>query len=1069
MVKIYPVKQKLFVIIFFIACLNIVAQNLKKQEEYIFRHIRIEDGLSQSSVMCMLQDKLGFLWFGTANGLNRYDGYSFKVFFNDPSDSTSISDNGILSIYEDSKGFIWIGTIEGVLNRYDRRSGIFKRYNITSELKVDKDLEKNNFDFPLPLSRHNEKSITSITEDKKGNIWFGTWGKGLVKLNILNNKIEHFSITKEKENSFQSNKIRALLSDTNGSIWVGTFGSGLFRINEKSVTNFTYKENNPQSLSSNSPTTILKDNFGNLWIIAYGGGLCMISAADKELPKDKVNFFRYDFSEFPDFKQKFSLTMLQDSEGNIWIGSIGGGLYKFNVSTNQIINFKNNPEDDTSISKNEILSILQDRSGNYWFGTQLGKGISKLERITEKFRLVKKNTIRKAGLNDDVVWSVSADDESRVWIGTFKGGLNLFDRKNKTVSYIKSGDKSISDNHIRAICDDGKGSLLIGTYSGGLNIFDKNTRAVRVFKNNADDPNSIGANQVQSLLIDKEGNYWIGTFGGGLNKVSKEKIKNSTISFERFTVNQNDPFSISDNRVYSIYEDSKGILWIGTFGGGLNKYDKVNNKFIAYKNLPGDQASLSDNRVMTIHEDKSNNLWIGTYGGGLNLFDRRKETFQRFNDKSRLNSSVVYGILEDNFNHLWMSTDNGLFKFDLPTHQFTQYDQNDGLQNLEFSGGAYFKSKSGEMFFGGIEGLNYFYPDSVIDNSYVPPIVISSIRIFDEPLRIERDTIELSYDQNFFSFEFAALDFTNSKDNKYAFMLEGFDKKWRFVDSRRRIANYTNLSPGKYVFSVIGSNNDGVWNYDGKNIYIKILPPFWKRWWFILFVVSLSVAFVYYIVSARYRSMFAIEKIKSKLSADLHDNVGSGLTEISILSELSAHELKNITGNVSHNLSAISEKARQLIDSMSDIVWMVNPQRDSFYDLIVRLKDSYSDLLMSSGISYKTINLEKLNNVKLPMEYKQNLFLIFKEALNNSIKHSKCKKISLEADISKDILTLILVDDGNGIEAERIDSGNGIRNMKARAKLLDGNLEIVSDGEGTLLKFTGKLKSTNKLSFLPFK
>jgi signal transduction histidine kinase len=215
--------------------------------------------------------------------------------------------------------------------------------------------------------------------------------------------------------------------------------------------------------------------------------------------------------------------------------------------------------------------------------------------------------------------------------------------------------------------------------------------------------------------------------------------------------------------------------------------------------------------------------------------------------------------------------------------------------------------------------------------------------------------------------------------------------------------------------------------------------------------------------------MFAIEKIKSKLSADLHDNVGSGLTEISILSELSAHELKNITGNVSHNLSAISEKARQLIDSMSDIVWMVNPQRDSFYDLIVRLKDSYSDLLMSSGISYKTINLEKLNNVKLPMEYKQNLFLIFKEALNNSIKHSKCKKISLEADISKDILTLILVDDGNGIEAERIDSGNGIRNMKARAKLLDGNLEIVSDGEGTLLKFTGKLKSTNKLSFLPFK
>lgn len=1065
-------KQKLIIYIFLIAGLCFTGKNVA-QEDYRFSHVRIEEGLSQSSIHCILQDKIGFLWFGTANGLNRYDGYSFKIFSNDPSDSTSISDNGILSLYEDTKGFIWIGTAEGTLNRYDRRSGIFKRYNIISGLTVENDAQENFYDYPLPFSRNNDRSITSIAEDKNGNIWIGTWGRGLIKLNPVNNKTEHFHYQKAKSNSFHSNRIKTILVDVKGNIWIGTLGSGLFRFNANAseLTNYIADQNNPSSISSNSIIALANDSFGNLWIGTYGDGLNMLSAQDQTISSDKAKFFRYRSN----LKLQNSLThdiitaLFQDNEGRLWIGSLGGGLDQMDFRTGRFLNFKNDPDDESSISKNEIMSILQDRSGNLWVGTHLGRGINKLEHKTEKFGHITKNTFRRAGLNDDVVWSICADNESHVWIGTFKGGLNLWDRRNRKFSYFKTQSGSLSDNHIRTIKDDRKGNLLIGTYSGGLNIFNKKTKSARVYKNIPGDKTSLGANQVQSILIDKEGNYWIGTFGGGLNKVSKDNVIKGNIKFEQYTFNANDPFSISDNRVYTIYEDSEGFLWIGTFGGGLNKLDKTTGHFISYKNLPGDRTSLSDNRVMAIHEDGSKNLWIGTYGGGLNLFDEKKETFQRFNDKSRLKSSVVYGILEDNFKQLWMSTDNGLFKLDLPTKQFTQYDQNDGLQNLEFSGGAYYKSERGEMFFGGITGFNYFYPDSVIDNTYVPPVAISSIRIFDEPMREERDTITLSYTQNFFSFEFAALDYTNSSDNQYAFMLEGFDKQWRFVDSRRRIANYTNLSPGEYVFSVIGSNNDGVWNYEGKNVYIIILPPFWKRWWFIMLTISLTVVIIYYIAASRYRSLLAIEKLKSKLSADLHDNVGSGLTEISILSELTAHEVQNLTGNVSHNLSAISEKARQLIDSMSDIVWMVNPQRDSFYDLIVRLKDTYSDLMMAAGISYKTANLEKLSSVKLPMEYKQNLFLIFKEALNNSIKHSKCKKISLEADITRDILTLALIDDGNGIETSRIDSGNGIRNMKARAKTIGGKLEIVSCGDGTSLKFSGKFNTASKLLFIPFK
>lgn len=1063
-------KLKLIAYIFLISGWLFASTDQVERKDYDFRHIRIEEGLSQSSVLCMLQDKLGFLWFGTANGLNRYDGYSFKIFSNDPSDSTSISDNGILSIYEDSKGFIWIGTVEGNLNRYDRRTGVFKKYNITAGLKVDNDEQENFFDFPLPYSRNNDRSITSITEDKKGNIWFGTWGKGLVKINTVNNSTEHFCFRKGTANQFHSNRVRALFVDNTGKLWVATFGSGLFSINERTgsvqYTNYFFNEKSSQSISSNSVTSIISDSGGNLWIGTYGAGLNMLSVKNQNIDPLYAKFIRYNGSSLA---HEIITSIFQDNDGRLWIGTLGGGLNQLNLHTGKFLNFKNDPDDESSVSKNEIMSIYQDRSGNVWIGTHLGRGLNKLERKTEKFDQITKNAFRKAGLNDDVVWSICADNENNVWVGTFKGGLNFWDRRNRKFSYIKTEAGSLSDNHIRAIQDAGNGNLLIGTYSGGLNIFNKRAKSARVYKNIAGDKTSLGSNQVQSILIDREGNYWIGTFGGGLNKVSKENVRQNKIKFERYVFNANDPFCISDNRVYTIYEDSEGILWIGTFGGGLNKFDKTTGHFISYKNLPGDKTSLSDNRVMTIHEDGSKNIWVGTYGGGLNLFDKKKETFERFNDKTRLKSSVVYGILEDNFKHLWMSTDNGLFKLDIPTKQFTQYDQNDGLQNLEFSGGAYSKSSKGEMFFGGIAGFNYFYPDSVIDNTYVPPVVVSSIRIFDEPLRGERDTITLSYNQNFFSFEFAALDYTNSGDNQYAFMLEGFDKQWRFVDSRSRVANYTNLSPGEYVFSVIGSNNDGVWNYDGKNVYIIILPPFWKRWWFLVLSISLAFIIIYYIIAARYRSLLAIEKLKSKLSADLHDNVGSGLTEISILSELTSHEVKNLTGNASHNLAAISEKARLLIDNMSDIVWMVNPQRDSFYDLIVRLKDAYSDLMMAAGISFKTANLEKLSSVRLPMEYKQNLFLIFKEALNNAIKHSKCKKISLEADISRDVLTLSLIDDGTGIEAARADAGNGIRNMKARARIIGGELEINSNSDGTSLRYSGKFNSGNKFPFLPLR
>lgn len=1041
-----------------------------QSREYQFKQINIEDGLSQSTIFCMLQDKKGFLWFGTANGLNRYDGYNFKIFINDPLDSTTISDNSILSVFEDKDGFIWIGTVEGVLNRFDRSTGTFRRYYITDTLKVDPAFDEKYFDFPLPFSRNSNKSITTIVEGKGNNLWIGTWGTGLIRFNKFSGEIKHYSNKNNSPESISSNRIKALVADGD-LLWVGTIGSGLIKVVEKDFKmesiRYTQTSRKSNSLSNDQIVALNLDSNGNLWVGTYGGGLNFLSLEAKILSPAEAEFTRYTVNSRNKngLSSNIVTSIIEDDFGSFWIGTLGGGLDKFDLKKKVFTNFRNDPNVSTSISKNDILSLLEDASGNIWVGSHLGKGLNKIERWSVKFNQVNKDIYNRNGLNDDVVWSIIEDENSNLWIGTYKGGLNKWDRKTDKFSYYRSdpsGYSSINDNHIRALKNDDRGFIWIGTYNGGLNLLNKSTNQFIKYLYDPLDSLSIGANQVQSIYIDRSKNVWIGTFGGGLNRVNSFDKLPEKLSFKRYKNNQNDPFSISDDRVYTIFEDSEGILWTGTFGGGLNKFDRVNERFVSYKNIAGDESSISDNRVMSIYEDHSGKLWISTYGGGLLKFDKKNEKFTRYNQKNRLFSSVVYGVLEDEKGNLWLSSDNGLFKFNTRTELFTQYDIHDGLQSLEFSGGAFFKSSSGEMFFGGINGFNYFYPDSVKDNYFIPPVVISSVRIFNEPIRGEVDSVFLSYNQNFLSIEFSSLDFTNPLENQYAYVLEGIENDWHYVDSRRRIANYTNLAPGKYIFRVRGSNNDGVWNNVGKELHIFISPPYWQTWWFIILALLFTGFIIYYISTIRFRNLLSIEKLKSKLSADLHDNIGSGLTEISILSELAVNEIKSSSADPQHKLSLISDKARMLIDNMSDIVWMVNPHRDSLYHVILRLKDSYSDFLSSMEISFGTVNLEKFSTIKLPMDYKQNLFLIFKEAINNSIKHSKCKNIILEASVNKDVLELKMIDDGTGLDLDNIKYGNGILNMKSRAKVIGGSLEIVSDNDGTTIKFTGKLSTLKK-------
>ncbi|HEX2867407.1 MAG TPA: two-component regulator propeller domain-containing protein [Ignavibacteriales bacterium] len=1036
-----------------------------------FEHISIEQGLSQSSINSIIQDYKGFMWIATADGLDRYDGYSFKIFRNIPRQAGSLSDNSVFAVYEDRSGNLWAGTLLGNLNKFNRQTERFTKYSFGADTGYTSLLMTAIPEYPLTFSRFNDRTITSISGDRQGRLWIGTWGQGLFSFDTATGKVKQFVHDPRNPNSISSNRIVSLTEDKNGILWAGTFGGGLNRIERRfnsrldeftlSVTSFQNLSPVPGSLSDNRVTSVFQDKDGNLWAGTFGGGLeklpfNYLGAKDPQ----RVNFIHYKNNPNDRYSlgSNWIMKVIQDRAGSLWIATFGGGLSRLDPYTGKFSVFKNDPMNPGSLSDNDVISLCEDQSGIIWIGTHLGKGINRYDKSRNKFKHYRHIPGDPTSLSDNVVWTFSEDLEGNIWIGTYRGGLNLFDRHTHRFLSFKnnpSNPNSLSSNHVRAVFADKEDNLWIGTYNAGLNFYNRKTKKFTVYRHDPKDSTSIAENQVISILEDRTGTVWVGTFGGGLNRTVKD---NGKFSFIQFKNNPSDPRSLSDNRVYKIYEDREGNLWIGTFGGGLSKFDPAAGKFLNYKHDANNPNSLSDNRVICIYEDFQGCLWLGTYGGGLNRFDPHTGKFYKYMQDGTL-SGVVYGILEDNDHNLWISSDNGLSRFNPSTSAFINYDLHDGLQSMEFSGGAYYKTRSGEMFFGGINGFNSFYPDSIKINSHIPPVVISAFRIFNKEVDGENSNIVLSSKENFFSFEFAALDYTNPEQNRYAYKLEGFDDDWHYVDASRRLANYTNLDPGNYTFRVRGSNNDGVWNEKGAEVKITILPPFWRTWWFIFLAVVLIGGTLTYFIVSRISNLLAIERLKTKLAADLHDNIGSGLTEISIQSQVIAAQMgKNNSDDLKQKLLSISETSGQLIDNMSDIVWVVNPRRDTLYDLILRLKDSYSEIFSSLGVSFRIHNLEAIREVKLPMEYRQNLFLIFKEAINNSLKHSNCRKLELNTSIEGRRLMMELVDDGKGFDIKQNSQGNGLNNIRRRAKAIGGSLLVESaPGKGTRIQFSGKI------------
>jgi len=1064
-----PIRTHLLSIVILFTLVNSIAfgQNSSSGSLYRFTGYSTLDGLSQSSVLSLIQDKTGYMWFGTGDGLNRFDGYSFKVFTNNNSVETSISDNGISSLALSSSGRLLIGTVNGSVNIYNERTREFK--DITFPTLEDTitfttmDLEQ----LPVIFTRLRAKSIISLVEDNFGFYWAGTLNQGLIRVDPRTGESIRFLAYGTQGKNLRSNRIKKLHFDRHGNLWIGTIMGGLslipnfelYALSQNSGHQFTFKTFGVrEGLPIPSETIMDIASVENeLLLASYGSGLIRLkySIDFKNTSLSQV-LFSNKLRPLPSDNLLTTIQLVQS--GELWVGTFGSGMIAYTLSDSEYRFFVNEPNSTNSLIDNYVLSSYLDRSGLLWVGTHLGAGISKIEKTKPKFSVLRATPGSESSLNNSMVWSIFAND-AELWVGTSSGGLNFLNRKTGVFSYFKhnpSDPNSLSDNHIRSIRRMSNGAFWIGTFGKGLNYFNPTTNSVIRYTHNPADSLSISGQQVLTMVLEGDSLLYIGTFGGGLDVARIDRRTGSLQIIAKYKHNPNDAFSLSDNRVYAMIRDSNGYIWVGTLGGGLNKFDPVKKTFTRFR-ANNAKNSLSDDRIISLHIDRSGFLLIGTFGGGLNRFDVQKNTFWAFNESNGFICDVVYGVFDDKKGNLWLSTNTGILKINPDLTTVTQFNEQDGVQSLEFSGGASFEAESGELFFGGINGLNFFYPDSVIENSFIPPVVISNISIFDRDISGEIDSLVLDYDKNFISFEIAALDFSHPEENRYIYTLEGLDNRWLEVNAEQRVISYTNLDPGTYTFRVRGSNNDGIWNNTGKAIVVIINPPFWREWWFILFATILFLAVLFLLYRFRKSNFERLEALKTKLAADLHDNVGAGLTEISILSELAATK-QDDKEKQNEYLQTISQNARHLIDGMSDIVFVVNPSRDTLFDLISKLKDSYSDFLSNVGISFKSTSVEELQSVRLPMEVKQNIYLIFKEGLNNAIKHSECQRITLNVEREGGYLILRLTDDGKGFSSKKEISGNGLKNMETRARQIDAKIEINTSPYGTNIVLTAPIE-----------
>ncbi len=847
---------------FFILCVlsRFQLAPLPQQEQDLvvaFKKIFTEPEHVNLAVEDIIEDHRGFMWIGTTDGLFRYDGNRYVVYRHNKKDPGSIANSNIGRLLQDSRGNFWIGTNNG-LDQFRWETETFTHF----------------FHDPNDPSSISHNEVESMLEDKQGNLWFGTYHGGLNLFNRETGKFERFLHDPNNPGSISNNCVYFMTEDSHGFLWIAT-GMGANRFDrEKGIfKHYQADKEVPGSLDHNRVQAFCEDRDGNFWV-GTNNGLNRYSRKDDrfvQVPllggngKNSTNLHRIS-------------VIFEDSMGRLWVGTKRAGLFLFLKEKNIFRQYAFDPENPRSLSNNYVSTIYEDSSGILWLGT-IGGGINIFNPNIEKFFQFKSHSRKRFSLSDDYVSCIYEDPGEIgkvLWLGTARG-LNRFDRETGKFTHYRhapSNPSSLSHPMVYGIYKDRMENFWVAT-PNGLNKFDRQREVFTAFKPAARSATGDINNTVMNMHEDKTGKFWIGSSVGLL------LFDRSTHTFSRYKHDPSVPASISGNSVLSIVEPKAAasyFLWVGTYNGGLNKFYPKANRFEHYRAAPKENGGLSNDSVRVIHEDGQGLLWLGT-DGGLNRFDPETKEFQSFSTQDGLANDRVFGIREDGFQRLWLSTGNGLSRFDKKTGTFKTYDSSCGCPVGFFTQYSHFKSIGGEMAFGGYNGFILFYPSRLKDNLRPPRVIFTNFKLLDQTVKpgeklrapiSQAKSIRLNYDENMFSLQFAALDFTNPRRNQYAYKLEGAANKWINLGNKSEVT-LTGLEPGTYVFRVKGSNNDGAWNEAGTAINIDISPPYWYSWWFRSLVLFLICGMLYEwyrlrmkALSNRLRTEAGIDRIADK-------------------------------------------------------------------------------------------------------------------------------------------------------------------------------------------------------------
>ncbi len=824
-------RQRAALLLLSVAGVAVSPTELRAQATRIrFEQLSSAHGLSQGTVNCLLQDRGGFLWLGTQEGLNRYDGYGFVVYKHDPAEATSLPASWIEALVEDPSGDVWVGTEGGGLARWRRATDAFVAFRHEPE---------------DPASLPGNRVRALLVDRTTGDLWIGTFESGLARMAAADVaggaggavRFDRFRHDPSDAASLSSDGVRWLFEDSAGDLWIGTL-SGLNRFDRSRGTfvRFRHDPSNPASLSDDAVLSILEEHGGALWV-GTENGLNRL-----ERSGDRFSRYSSDAENPASLSHDYIRVLYQDRSRRLWIGTDGGlNVMSAAGGGRRFDRYLNDPADPSSLSNDRVMSIVQDRAGVMWIGTQ-GGGVDKFDPSTLAFRHYKADPSSAGGLSNNSVFAFASDARERLWIGTL-GGLDALDRSTAHFTRFRhdpADRHSLADDRVAALLHDRQGHLWAGTIGKGLSRMDPASGRFRHYAPDPERPGALAGGVVTSLFEDRQGTLWVGTLRGGVNRFDAE-----TGTFVAYRHDPARPESLSDNQVNAFAEDAEGRLWVGTFNGGLNRLERATGAWRHLRHDPRRPSSLSSDTVFSLHVDPAGVLWAGTQAGLNRLEGLDGEgAFRHWAERDGLANDTVWGIRSDASGRLWISTNGGLSRFDQTSETFKNYDSSHGLQSDEFNFGAHYRSSSGELFFGGVNGFNAFYPDRITSNDHVPPVVLTGLTRFNQPMVFDRPLfavteVDLSYRDHFLAFEFAALDFTAPRRNRYRYRLEGFDDAWVDLGAERKVT-FASFEPGAYTLRVQGSNNDGVWNEEGLAIRLQVAPPFWQTWWF----RSLAAAFV---------------------------------------------------------------------------------------------------------------------------------------------------------------------------------------------------------------------------------